>query len=85
MFPNIYRDMRHPQKYNKGLRYTYGFTYSLDLTMAVGGLVMFGNAVREEITSNILLTDGYPRPLSILIVVLIAIIPLTKIPLRYVE
>lgn len=44
---------------------------------------MFGDTVRDEITSNILLTKGYPRALSILIVVLIAIMPVTKVPLRY--
>lgn len=83
VFPSIYRDMRHPQKYGRSLRYTYGFTFSLDLTMAVVGLLMFGDYVRDEVTSNILLTKGYPRFLSIIIVLLIAIIPITKIPLRY--
>jgi solute carrier family 32 (vesicular inhibitory amino acid transporter) len=82
VFPSIYRDMRHPQKYEKSLRYTYSFTFGLDLTMAVVGLLMFGNYTRDEVTSNILLTKGYPRFLSIILVVLIAVIPLTKIPLR---
>lgn len=83
VFPSIYRDMRHPQKYGKALRYIYSFTFGLDLTMAVVGLVMFGDYIRDEVTSNILLTKGYPQSLSIAIVVLIAIIPITKIPLRY--
>ena len=26
MFPNIYRDMRHPWKYNRAINYTYIFT-----------------------------------------------------------
>lgn len=83
VFPSIYRDMRHPQKYGRSLRFTYGFTFSLDLTMAVVGLLMFGDYIHDEVTSNILLTEGYPRSLSIIIVVLIAIIPITKIPLKY--
>ena len=82
VFPNIYRDMRHPLKYGKALNYTYVSVYSLLSTMAVGGYLMFGETVRDEITSNILLTKGYPRTLSIMIVVFIAIIPLTKVPLR---
>lgn len=82
MFPNIYRDMRHPYKYRKGVNITYSFTFILDLSMAVVGLLMFGDGVRDEITSNILLTDGYPPALSLLIVIGIAIIPLTKIPLK---
>lgn len=53
--------------------------------MAVIGWLMFGDAVRDEITANILLTKGYPRGLSICIVTFIAIIPITKIPLRFVS
>jgi len=36
----------------------------------------------DEITSNIIGTSGYPRILSILLSVFIAIIPLTKVPLN---
>ncbi|KAL9610962.1 MAG: hypothetical protein Q9167_004372 [Letrouitia subvulpina] len=50
--------------------------------MAVAGYLMFGESVREEITSNIVLTKGYPRAITIVIVVFIAIIPLTKLPLN---
>lgn len=28
VFPNIYKDMRHPKKYNKAVDVTYGFTVS---------------------------------------------------------
>ena len=51
--------------------------------MAIIGLLMFGDGVRDEVTSNILLNKGYPHSISICIVVFIAIIPLTKIPLKY--
>ncbi len=102
MFPNIYRDMRHPHKYGKALRITYIFTvsqmllpiilklstndlqYCLDLSMGVIGYLMFGEGLKEEITSNIFVTKGYPHALSICLVVFIAIIPITKIPLKYV-
>jgi len=43
---------------------------------------MFGDSVRDEITSNIFLTEGYPAALSVFIAICIAIIPLTKIPLN---
>ncbi|MCJ1307562.1 hypothetical protein MMC25_001209 [Agyrium rufum] len=82
VFPNVYRDMRHPQKYNRSLRYTFGFTLFIDLTMAIIGLLMFGEEVRDELTSNILGGEGYPRGISIAILVMIAIIPLTKLPLN---
>lgn len=82
VFPNIYRDMRHPQKYTRATNYTYIFTYFLDLSIAVAGYLMFGQQIRDEVTSNILLTAGYPRAASVCITVFIAIIPITKVPLK---
>ncbi|EME43409.1 hypothetical protein DOTSEDRAFT_153933 [Dothistroma septosporum NZE10] len=82
VFPNIYRDMRHPYKYRRGVDITYIFTFGLDLLMAVVGLLMFGDGVKDEITKNILTLEGYPPLLSIFIVVCVAIIPLTKVPLN---
>jgi solute carrier family 32 (vesicular inhibitory amino acid transporter) len=43
---------------------------------------MFGDGVRDEITSNILETSGYPKGFSVLMSIFIAIIPLTKLPLN---
>lgn len=43
---------------------------------------MFGDGVRDEITSNILRTSGYPKAFSVLMSIFIAIIPLTKLPLN---
>ncbi|KAI9768451.1 MAG: hypothetical protein M1840_004860 [Geoglossum simile] len=82
VFPNIYRDMRHPKKYNKSLKITYTSTYLLDVSMAIAGLLMFGEGVMDEITSNIITMSAYPKTLSILVVAFIAVIPLTKIPLN---
>jgi vesicular inhibitory amino acid transporter len=81
VFPNIYKDMRHPQKYGRALRYTYSFVLSLDTTMAILGYLMFGDFVLDEVTQNILRSKHYPHALNITIVVLIAIIPVTKVPL----
>ena len=90
--------MRHSHKYERGVNITYGFTVRphfrsgsqrliavkliLDSCMAVVGLLMFGDTVRDEITSNILITKGFPHAISICITVFIAIIPLTKLPLK---
>lgn len=59
--------------------------YLLDLSMAVVGLLMFGDGIRDEVTSNILKTKGYPEALSVCIVVFISIVPLTKVPLKSVK
>lgn len=82
VFPNIYRDMRHPRKYRQSLWVTYLFTYSLDCAMAIVGWMMFGDEVRDEVTANVLLTSEYPRAISICIIGFIAIIPITKVPLN---
>lgn len=82
IFSDIYRDMRHPYKYNKAVDVTYIFTYLVEVALAIAGYIMFGEEVRDEITANIFLTKGYPKVLSIIIMLAIAIIPLTKIPLK---
>lgn len=82
VFPNIYKDMRHPKKYNKAVDITYGFTFFLDMALAVTGILMFGDGAADEITYNILALDGYPKGLSVAMVVFIAMIPLTKTPLN---
>lgn len=56
--------------------------YLVDTCLAVIGILMFGDGIRDAITSNILRTSGYPQGLSILMCIFIAIIPLTKIPLN---
>jgi vesicular inhibitory amino acid transporter len=82
VFPNIYRDMRHPHKYEKCLVTTYQITFFIDISMGILGFLMFGAGVSEEVTKSILLTPGYPKPLGLLITALIAVIPLAKTPLN---
>lgn len=43
---------------------------------------MFGDDVRDEITSNILMESSYPAVLTFFMCMFVAIIPLTKIPLN---
>lgn len=50
--------------------------------MAIIGWVMFGDIIRDEVTANILTIDEYPQALSVCIIMFIAIIPLTKVPLK---
>ncbi|KAE8348219.1 transmembrane amino acid transporter protein-domain-containing protein [Aspergillus coremiiformis] len=83
VFPNIYKDMRHPRKYGRSFIVNlYAHQYSLDCAMAIIGWAMFGDGVRDEVTANVLLTNEYPRAISICIITFIAIIPITKVPLN---
>lgn len=61
---------------------TESVQYIIDTCLAVVGILMFGDGISDAITSNLLRTPGYPKALSILICVFIAIIPLTKLPLN---
>ncbi|TQS39113.1 hypothetical protein Golomagni_00365 [Golovinomyces magnicellulatus] len=82
IFPNIYRDMRHPLKYNRAVTITFSFTYLINIVAAVSGFLMFGIKVSNEISHDLINTPGYPRILSVIVSTSIAIIPITKIPLN---
>ena len=98
VFPSIYRDMRKPKGFGKALNVTYVFTVRvfsnlggtsadslqllMDTSMAIAGVLMFGDGVREEVTTNLILNSTYPKALSVCVAVFIAIIPLTKAPLK---
>ncbi|RMZ01391.1 hypothetical protein D0860_07634 [Hortaea werneckii] len=82
VFPNIYRDMRHPQKYEHGLKLIFGFVTSVDLVMAIVGYLMYGRKTKDEISTNVLTIQEYPEALHVIVLILVAIIPLTKFPLN---
>lgn len=82
IFPNLRVDMRHPHKFEECLKTTYSITYVTDMSMAVIGFLMFGGAVKDEITKSVLLTTGYPQFTYWLICALMATVPLSKTPLN---
>lgn len=53
--------------------------------MAVIGYLLYGAELKDELTKNMLGTEGYARSLKILILVLVAVLPLTKFPLQHVS
>lgn len=50
--------------------------------MAVVGYLMYGNTLKDEISTNVLTTAEYPSAIKYIVLVLIAIVPLTKFPLK---
>lgn len=81
VFPELYRDMRHPQKFSKSITVAFSFTIGLDLTCALVGYIMFGNAVDEILTNSILKTPGYPSWIGPTLCFFLGTVPLTKGPL----
>ncbi|KAL6886879.1 transmembrane amino acid transporter domain-containing protein [Trichoderma evansii] len=82
VFPSIYRDMRHPHKWGRGVAITFSFSYVLDTCLAVIGILMFGDGIGEAITSNIIKSSGFPEGLTIFMCICVTVIPLTKLPLN---
>ena len=88
----VYRDMRHPYKFSRALGVSYGITFAVDLSMGIVGYLMFGKYVLEEVIHSIVPlmsdhpehfgTSGYPLILNYIVVSIIAIIPITKMPLN---
>jgi vesicular inhibitory amino acid transporter len=52
VFPQLYRDMRHPYKWRKSVNLTYAFSASLDFATMVIGLLMFGDGVLDGKSSS---------------------------------
>lgn len=82
VFPNLKSDMRHPAKFKDCLKTTYKITTITDIGSSVVGYLMFGNIVDDEITRNVLLTEGYPSFVYVLISALMSVIPIAKTPLN---
>lgn len=57
---------------------------SVDISMAVIGYLLYGDKLKDELTKNMLDTEGYHKSIKVIVLVLIAILPLTKFPLQYV-
>lgn len=50
--------------------------------MAVVGYLMYGSTTKDEISTNVLTTSEYPASIKYIVLVLIAIVPITKFPLK---
>lgn len=81
VFPNIYRDMKSPQNYNKVVDYSFLITVSLYFVIATSGYLMFGQFTMEEISQNLPLVASYNPFLTKVTVLLVALNPITKYPL----
>ncbi|CAI2170480.1 2714_t:CDS:2 [Funneliformis geosporum] len=78
VFPTVYKDMRNPRQYPRMVNITYTTTTVVYLLLAVCGYLMFGNNTMQEITQNIMSTEGYWRPLNHFVIWLVAINPIAK-------
>ncbi|OBA23852.1 hypothetical protein METBIDRAFT_76789 [Metschnikowia bicuspidata var. bicuspidata NRRL YB-4993] len=81
VFPELYRDMRHPSKYNKSCTAAFLATILLNLLIATAGYVMFGDAAEDSVTKNIIAQAEYPGWVRTVICVILGVLPACKLAL----
>ncbi|CAH2354310.1 vacuolar amino acid transporter 1 [[Candida] railenensis] len=81
VFPELYRDMRHPYKYNRATNVTFNFTFFIDYVVAAIGFLMFGVECQDSFTKNLMLQPNYPRWVKPTICLLFGVLALVKAPL----
>jgi vesicular inhibitory amino acid transporter len=81
IIPSLYRDMKSPRHFGRMLDSAYVAAGALYVSVGVLGYLMFGRRVSGEISTDLARTDGYPRILTLFMVVLMTINPLTKFAL----
>ncbi|OLL26967.1 Vacuolar amino acid transporter 1, partial [Neolecta irregularis DAH-3] len=80
VFPSIYRDMRQPVKFPRAASISYAIATGLEFSMGIIGYLMFGRAILPEVTQSVLDT-GRVVWLNAILVAVIAIVPVSKMPL----
>lgn len=81
VFPELYCDMRHPQKFARCFDVAFLFSVSLNLLIAAMGYAMFGNSVHDSLTKSILECDSYAPWVLPLICVFLGVLPVCKLAL----
>ncbi|WPK26085.1 hypothetical protein PUMCH_003430 [Australozyma saopauloensis] len=60
VFPELYRDMRHPRKYDMCCNSAFLFTFLLDYAIGAVGYLMFGADAKDSLTKNLMSNKAYP-------------------------
>ena len=50
--------------------------------MAIIGYLLYGEGLLDEVTTNMIKTEGYSRGVKIAVLVMVAVVPITKFPLQ---
>lgn len=80
-FPEIFSDQQNESKFPRCMSITFSFCYVINALTGIVGFLMFGYSIDSEVTRNILLTAGYPASIKNAIVIMMGVLPLSKLPL----
>lgn len=78
VFPDVYRQMKKPQQYNRLINVTYTFCTLWFLVIACTGYLMFGDFTLEELTLNLSQEPTYSPILNQILLIIMIILPITK-------
>ncbi|WFD33148.1 hypothetical protein MSPP1_004206 [Malassezia sp. CBS 17886] len=81
VIPSLFRDMKHPEQFDRMLDLAYLASSALYIGVAIAGYLMFGAHVSNEITRDLARTPGYPYLLTATAVLLMVVNPLSKFAL----
>lgn len=81
VFPELYRDMRHPSKFSKCCNIAFGITFNLDYLIAIIGFLMFGMDCEDSLAKNLMTNKNYPEWVKPLICLFMGLLPISKLPL----
>lgn len=81
VFPELYRDMRHPQKYPHCCNVTFASTLVLDIAVATIGYAMYGDHCMDTLTKNIMTNTNYPLWVGPLLCTFLGLLPVLKLAL----
>ncbi|KAI3662508.1 hypothetical protein MP638_003648 [Amoeboaphelidium occidentale] len=81
VIPNMYRNLKKPETFNKALNITIAFVTLWFLSFCGVCYTMFGNDTLEEVTFNIAKVEGYNKVMNTVLLWLIVCNPLTKFAL----
>ena len=81
VFPELYRDMRHPQKFSHAANISFLVTFMLDFAIGATGYLMYGLHVNDSIIKSLMQNSSYPSWVNKALCLIMGILPISKLPL----
>lgn len=81
VFPELYRDMRHPSKYSYCCNIAFSIVFKLNYIISVIGYLMIGVDCQDSIIKNLMVNEYYPEYTGLLICIIMGLLPISKLPL----
>ncbi|KAK6454535.1 transmembrane amino acid transporter protein-domain-containing protein [Scheffersomyces xylosifermentans] len=81
VFPELYRDMRHPKKFSHCCNVSFAITFLFDYFIGIIGFLMYGLSCEDSIIKNLMSNPNYPSWVNPLICTFMGLVPVSKLPL----